>query len=73
MRRPDPEDRRASLVSVSDAGRALAERVHGLHGEAISATLSDWTVEEIDEVGAALERLNTATEQAHRRPAEVTA
>ncbi len=53
------EDRRIVLVSLTDEGRELIERIHPLHVEAQSQLLSDLSPEEV----AALEPLLRKVEQ----------
>ncbi|WP_454777682.1 MarR family winged helix-turn-helix transcriptional regulator [Georgenia muralis] len=47
-RRPDPEDGRASLVSLTDAGRTRVAEVRALHVRAVAEALSGWPVERIE-------------------------
>ncbi len=60
-RSPDPDDGRASVLTVSDLGRERLEVVSGTRQEALESALSDWATEEIAALAAMLGRLNTAT------------
>ena len=42
-RRPDPEDRRATLVEVTDRGQQLRERVEGMWAQLEELTVADMT------------------------------
>ena len=56
-RRPDPTDRRASLVGITDAGRAvLAERRQCL-GSLVSDRLVGWAPEDLTAIALGLRRL----------------
>jgi DNA-binding MarR family transcriptional regulator len=56
-RRPDPTDRRASLVGITDAGRAvLAERRQCL-GSLVSDRLVGWAPEDLTAIAHGLRRL----------------
>ncbi len=46
-RRPDPEDARASLVSLSQAGHAKLGEVHAEHRAALATALAGWPDERI--------------------------
>jgi DNA-binding MarR family transcriptional regulator len=56
-REPDPEDRRAQLVSVTPEGTAALERAHDRIVDVFSTALDEWTEEEITSLTAALGRL----------------
>jgi DNA-binding MarR family transcriptional regulator len=61
VRSPDPDDRRAQRVMLTDSGRAavgdFAPRLHGVLDRVIHQTL---TSDEIDQLVAMLERIETA-------------
>ncbi len=57
-RRPDEQDARALVVSLTDPGRANLARRHRYIAEKFADVLSDWTPEEADDVISLLERLN---------------
>lgn len=62
IQRPDPTDGRASLLSVSAAGRrALAQR-EARRGAWLDEVCADWTNEEVATLAALLQRLNAAIE-----------
>lgn len=63
-REPDPEDRRAQLVSVTAEGTAALERAHDRIVGVFSTALEDWTDEEITSLTAALDRLRDDYERA---------
>ncbi len=46
-RRSDPDDGRASLVSLTEAGREKLREVRRLHLEAVVGSMEDWPVERI--------------------------
>jgi DNA-binding MarR family transcriptional regulator len=56
-REPDPEDRRAQLVSVTAEGRAALDLAHERIVGVFSTALEGWTDEEISSLTAALGRL----------------
>jgi DNA-binding MarR family transcriptional regulator len=64
----DPDDRRAQLVSLTDAGRAALARAHDRIVDVFAATLADWSDEEITSLTAALERLRSDYERATNLP-----
>ncbi|RMB61328.1 MarR family winged helix-turn-helix transcriptional regulator [Tessaracoccus antarcticus] len=63
-RHPDPQDGRAHLLSLNDAGRhALsAERARRVH--LITESLGEWTPEDKSELARLLSRLNDSLENA---------
>src|SRR4051794_33227082 len=56
-REPDPEDRRAQLVSLTSAGTAALERAHERIVGVFASALEEWTDEEIASLTGALGRL----------------
>jgi DNA-binding MarR family transcriptional regulator len=56
-REPDPEDRRAHLVSLTGEGTAALERAHGRIVGVFASALEGWTDEEISSLTDALGRL----------------
>lgn len=64
VRRPAPEDGRASLISLSDAGRAELERWRQLNVEFIRRGLSDWTHDEVEALTARLTLMNQGLREA---------
>jgi DNA-binding MarR family transcriptional regulator len=67
-REPDPEDRRAQLVTVTAAGLAALERAHDRIVGVFSSALEGWTDEEITSLTAALDRLRADYERAADLP-----
>ncbi|MDQ0378496.1 MarR family winged helix-turn-helix transcriptional regulator [Amycolatopsis thermophila] len=63
-RRPAPEDGRASLISLSDAGRAELERWRELHVAFMQRALADWTDDEIESLTARLTLMNEGLREA---------
>jgi DNA-binding MarR family transcriptional regulator len=63
-REPDPEDRRAQLVSPTDDGIAALERAHARIVGVFSTALEGWTDEEIGSLTHALTRLHDDYERA---------
>ncbi|MGO0575976.1 MarR family winged helix-turn-helix transcriptional regulator [Ornithinimicrobium panacihumi] len=61
-RHPDPADRRAQVIGLTDPGREamLAERTRRL--ELITGALGDWTQEDRDELARLLSRLSESIE-----------
>jgi DNA-binding MarR family transcriptional regulator len=43
-RHPDPEDKRATLLTATDRGREVAQRVIAARRDLMAQALSDWTV-----------------------------
>jgi DNA-binding MarR family transcriptional regulator len=63
-REPDPEDRRAQLVSPTDEGTTALERAHARIVGVFSSALEGWTDEEIGSLTKALTRLHDDYERA---------
>jgi DNA-binding MarR family transcriptional regulator len=72
-REPDPEDRRAQLVSPTPAGTAALERAHERIVGVFSSALTDWSDEEIASLTTALTRLRADYEHAADLPTISTA
>lgn len=66
-RRPDPEDGRASLVSLTDAGRARVAELRDLHVRAVGEALSGWPVERIERLAADLADLVDVSGEVYSR------
>lgn len=62
-RTPDPDDRRAHLVRVSQAGAEVMERWRGRILEHFERALEGWTDDEIEDVAAQLQRLREAMDR----------
>jgi DNA-binding MarR family transcriptional regulator len=65
-RRPDPEDGRASLVSLTDAGLARLKQVRELHMGAMAQAVAGWPVERIHRLAHDLEELIGSAEHAYQ-------
>ncbi|MEU0463154.1 MarR family transcriptional regulator [Amycolatopsis sp. NPDC006131] len=63
-RRPAPEDGRASLISLSEAGRAELERWRQLHVDFIRRALADWSDDEVEALTARLTLMNQGLREA---------
>ena len=63
-REPDPEDRRAQLVTVTEAGVAALERAHERIVGVFASALADWGEDEILALTGALDRLRADYERA---------
>lgn len=57
-RTPDPEDRRASVLSVTPEGRAALAAMHEWYGTVAAAALHDWTPAELGDFAAMLARFS---------------
>lgn len=68
-RRPAPEDGRASLVSVSEAGEVLLKRWRQSHLDFVRNALHDWTDEDVAALTERLRSMNDAL-RAAVRPAD---
>ncbi len=56
-RRPDPADRRAVQVDLSERGRQLSPMLRNLHGRAVAAVLTPLSADEIVLLGDLLRRV----------------
>lgn len=56
-RRPDPDDRRASLVAVTDSGRRAADRMRLRRNQRLGAVVGRWPEEERAELARLLNKL----------------
>ena len=63
-REPDPEDRRAQLVSLTPAGTAALERAHERIVGVFASALGGWTEGDIGSLTTALTRLRADYERA---------
>ncbi|MEZ5778261.1 MAG: MarR family transcriptional regulator [Paracoccaceae bacterium] len=57
VRRPNPDDRRGTLVSLTDSGRALVERALPVHAANETRILASLTADERDQLGALMAKL----------------
>ena len=69
---PDPDDRRAQLLALTDAGRALAADIRAYRADRFSRALRDWTPEEIADLLGHLSRLRGDLNQARAEPVATT-
>jgi len=53
---PDPDDRRAHLLTLTPQGRTAAHRLHTLLAERIAARTAHWPGHEVETFAAGLER-----------------
>lgn len=58
MRYKDPEDKRASLISITDKGKAIIEDIFPRHVENINEIFSTLTVEEKKSLISVLKKLS---------------
>lgn len=56
-RRPDPDDRRASLVAVTDSGRRAADRMRLRRNQRLGAVVGRWPEDERVELARLLNKL----------------
>jgi DNA-binding MarR family transcriptional regulator len=59
----DPDDRRAILLQATPAGQQLMERLSSGRRKRIERLMSDWSPEDIRDLGRLLGKLNHATEK----------
>jgi DNA-binding MarR family transcriptional regulator len=57
-RQPDPEDRRASILDLTDEGREVFERTRAVRRERLEAVLDDWSADDRDGFARLLTKLN---------------
>ena len=66
VREPDPEDRRASLISLTESGQDALARVLSAHRERLARLFKDWDEADVQNFATLLERfaesLHTDTE-----------
>lgn len=60
VRRPDPDDRRASVVRATTKGRNAFRRMQAVNDEIMAEQLADWTPEELDDLVDRMDRLIVA-------------
>lgn len=61
-REPDPEDRRAAIIAISEEGSRRLEAVAATRRAEVGGLLSDWKDAELEEFVRALGRYNAALE-----------
>ncbi|MGY1856392.1 MarR family winged helix-turn-helix transcriptional regulator [Modestobacter sp. SYSU DS0290] len=71
QRRPDPQDGRASLISLSDAGAAALARTRDVRSQWALSALDDWTEDEAREFTRSLEKLADGLDRAGRPSAAI--
>ncbi|MFI7499253.1 MarR family winged helix-turn-helix transcriptional regulator [Streptomyces sp. NPDC049687] len=54
---PDPEDRRAQLIRLTEAGRTAVDRIRDAGLRGIQAALLDWAPDDLHRLAALFERL----------------
>lgn len=59
-RRPDPADRRAALLRLTDEGSTVLDRAFAVYRETALAALEDWSTTEIQQTADALRRIITS-------------
>lgn len=59
-RTPDPQDGRATLLTVSEDGQRRIEAVAQVRRKALDERLNDWTAEELGDFAGMLRRYNDA-------------
>lgn len=57
VRVPDPEDRRAQRVQITDAGLAAFDRVREASRRGIGAVLDEWSTEDLRQLAHLFNRL----------------
>ncbi|MBW8638458.1 winged helix DNA-binding protein [Hoeflea sp. WL0058] len=57
-RRTDESDRRVTLVTITEKGKALCQAVSGEHREFIKSMMSEFTLQELKTLSGLLERLS---------------
>jgi DNA-binding MarR family transcriptional regulator len=59
-RTPDPEDGRASILSLTEAATERIAHMHELRRELFGSRLAEWDLEEIQQLASQLGRFNAA-------------
>ena len=62
-RRPDPTDRRASLLDLTDQGRQVLTETRSRRREWLEAALGDWDEQDHEEFGRLLEKFNLSIDK----------
>ncbi len=57
VRFPDPEDRRAQLIQLTDAGRVAIGRVRDVGRQGMTLALADWTPDDLRRLATLFNRL----------------
>ncbi len=61
---PDPEDRRAQVLTLTEAGSDLLREVHAQRGLWFQSLLADWDENDVEQFTGYLARLSRAVEDA---------
>ena len=61
-RTPDPTDRRASLLDLTDEGRDVLVTTRGRRRKWLEFALRDWSSQELDDFGRLVEKFNHSIE-----------
>jgi DNA-binding MarR family transcriptional regulator len=56
----DPEDRRASILDLTEEGRTVLERTRSYRRSRLEQALADWPDEDREQLGRLLEQLNVS-------------
>ncbi|MEY9850107.1 MarR family winged helix-turn-helix transcriptional regulator [Streptacidiphilus sp. MAP5-3] len=67
-RRPDPQDKRSRLLSLTPAGEAVLGEASGLIAEALADYLQDWTDQEVTQLATLMARLRDSFDDCRPRP-----
>jgi DNA-binding MarR family transcriptional regulator len=62
-REPDPMDRRACQLVVTQAGQEAFEALRALRTAAMARALGDWSTDEVEQFSASFHRFTTSLEQ----------
>lgn len=60
QRQADPDDGRASLLALTDAGLTAVEDMREARDSRLASVLDDWSTEQIDALGEGIERLTAS-------------
>lgn len=60
IREPDPTDRRAALLRLSEEGLRVLEHTRQVRRDRMRVAMSDWTEGELEEFGRLLTKFNAA-------------
>ncbi len=62
-RSPDPDDRRALILAITDEGRRRLAKISAARREQVGARLHDWSEQELRSFVSSLARYNAALEE----------
>jgi DNA-binding MarR family transcriptional regulator len=60
VRQPDPEDRRASILDLSEEGREVFERTRSYRRQRLEEALDDWEQSDREDFARLLTQMNTS-------------